>query len=233
MDCIIIDDEPAAIRIVEKYISEIPTYLEIKSTFYNAAQAISYLKENTIDLIFLDINMPGLSGLEFIKSLAKPPLFIFTTAYCEYAIDAFALDAVDYLHKPFSFDRFFRAVQKAENRMPEIYKYRTANSTNDSINAVFIKSDKKQIRVSLDDIQYIESIGDYCKVVTNKDSIITYLTLKNFDDILPSYFIRTHKSFIINSKKIKSLYGNTVELITRDIPIGQSFRKKVYTLLNL
>ena len=211
--CIIIDDEPSSQNVLISFINKID-YLELKHVCNDALEALEYLKNNTIDLLFLDINMPQLSGISFYKSLQNPPKVIFTTAYSEYALEGFDLDALDYLLKPFSFDRFVKAMSKTKDLKANFKE------------SIVIKSDKKLHQVKIEDILYLESIGDYIKVHLNNSNLITYKTLKGmFAELPKSNFEQVHKSFIINKKKLDYIEGNTVIINSNKIPLGQKFKK--------
>ena len=213
ISCIIIDDEPSSQNVLISFINKID-YLELKHVCNDALEALEYLKNNTIDLLFLDINMPQLSGISFYKSLQNPPKVIFTTAYSEYAIEGFDLDALDYLLKPFSFDRFVKAGSKTKDLKANFKE------------SIVIKSDKKLHQVKIEDILYLESIGDYIKVHINNSYLITYKTLKGmFKELPKSNFKQVHKSFIINNKKLDYIEGNTVIINSNKIPLGQKFKK--------
>ena len=206
--CLIVEDEPLAQNVLRKYIGEHPT-LELIAVCNDALEVQTILTGSTIDLIFLDINLPKLSGINFIKTLARPPLIIFTTAYPEFAVEGFELNAVDYLLKPFSFERFLKAVNKAIEKL---------NTTTQQIDGskskfIFLKADKKIYKVDLDSIHFIEAIGDYMKVVTDTGQLIINETMKKLQEELPvRSFIRVHKSFIISRNKIKFIEGNYVQV---------------------
>jgi DNA-binding LytR/AlgR family response regulator len=192
--CIIIEDEPLAQNILKKYIGEHPS-LELVAVCNDALEAQTVLTQENIDLLFLDINLPKLSGINFIKTLTRPPSIIFTTAYPEFAVEGFALNAVDYLLKPFSFERFLKAVNRA---FEKLNASPTQNSIDNQISYIFLKADKKIHRVELETIHYIEAIGDYMKVVTNTGQLIVNETMKKLLEELPARsFMRVHKSFII------------------------------------
>ena len=213
ISCIIIDDEPSSQNVLISFINKID-YLELKQVCNDALEALEYLKNNTIDLIFLDINMPQLSGISFYKSLQNPPKVIFTTAYSEYALEGFDLEALDYLLKPFSFDRFVKAVSKTKDLKANLKE------------SIIIKSDKKLHQIKIEDILYLESIGDYIKVHLNNSNLITYKTLKGmFAELPKSNFKQVHKSFVINKKKLDYIEGNTVIINSNKIPLGQKFKK--------
>lgn len=212
INCLIIDDEPASQDVLKKFISDI-SWMEIKGICNNAIEAIEIVEKERIDVLFLDINMPKLSGLSFYKSLHNPPLVIFTTAYSEYAVDGFNLNAVDYLLKPFSFDRFYQSVEKVRNIV------------NKNSNQLVLKSDKKLFLVQLDDILYVESLGDYIKVHTSNQNLVVYKTMNAISNSLPeNKFFRVHKSFIINLEKISYVEGNQIAIDNNKIPIGQKYK---------
>ncbi len=234
INCIIIDDEPLAHRVIEKYCEEIP-FVKIAGKFFKAIDALEVLKNREIDLIFLDINMPRLSGLEFLKSLSNPPLVIITTAYAEYALQGFELAVLDYLMKPFAFDRFLKAIQKAQDilmsreaQLSETIK--TSDVPEDD--HLFIKSSKKTYRVKFDDILYIEALGDYVKIFTKDRMIVSYQSLKNLEVILsPKTFPRIHKSFIVSLSKIDVIEGNHVKIRDKMLPIGNNFKTEFEKLI--
>lgn len=226
INCIIIDDEPLAVNVIKNYLQEIGS-VNIVETFNSAIEALSFLKENTIDLIFLDINMPLLDGLNFIKSLEKKPLIIVTTAYDEYAIKTYELDVLDYLVKPISFPRFLKAVNRALRKVNS--KSSTSNLKIAKREHIFIKVDKKKMqKIYLDEILVIESLRDYLKITTITDRYIIHSTLSNFTDKLPSSnFIRIHRSFTIAIDKIDVVQGNSVEIDGIRYVIGRSYIEDV------
>jgi len=222
--CAIIEDEPLAQNILKKYIEDHPA-LELTAICNNAEEAQKVLFRQNVDLLFLDINLPKLSGISFLKTLPHPPLVIFTTAYPEYAVEGFELDAIDYLLKPFSFERFLKAANKA---VQQLNKKEIAEQPS----SIFLKADKKVHKINLDDILYIEAAGDYIKVITDNAQHIVNDTLKSLQDQLPPVqFIRVHKSYIISRTKIKFFEGNYVKVGHADIPIGNSYREEISTRL--
>jgi len=226
INCIIIDDEPLAVNVIKNHLQEIGS-VNIVETFNSAIEALSFLKENTIDLIFGDINMPLLDGLNFIKSLEKKPLIIITTAYDEYAIKTYELDVLDYLVKPISFPRFLKAVNRALRKVNS--KSSTSNLKIAKREHIFIKVDKKKMqKIYLDEILVIESLRDYLKITTITDRYIIHSTLSNFTDKLPSSnFIRIHRSFTIAIDKIDVVQGNSVEIDGIRYVIGRSYIEDV------
>ncbi len=231
--CLIIDDEPLAQRVLERYIKEIPT-LELIMKCNNALDAMEILKEKKIDLIFLDINMPKLTGLEFLRILKHPPLVIITTAYAEFAIQGYELDVVDYLMKPFGIERFMKAIQKVQDVLkPQAHPLPAKGSNEPQENQyIFVKSSKKTYRINLNDILYIEALGDYVKIYTTDRMIISYHSMKNLESLLsPKQFPRIHKSFIVSLSKIELIEGNQVKLRDRYIPIGTNFKASFEKLI--
>lgn len=234
MNCLIVDDESPAQRVLEKFISDIPMLI-LAGKCKNVFEASSFLQEQNIDLLFLDINMPKMSGLDFLRTLKNPPLVIITTAYREYALEGFELDVVDYLQKPFSFERFFTSVNKAMERFrsKNIQHPVTQNSSKQARSEfIFIREDKIDYKIDLNDILFLESIGDYVKVHTNSRTYLVYQTLKNFESQLSANeFVRVHKSFLIPFKKINSIEGNIIKIGKDEIPIGTTYRKTFFELL--
>jgi len=227
INCLIIDDEPSSQLVLKKFISDVD-FLELKGVCSNAVDAIQVLKQNqTIDLLFLDINMPKISGLTFYKSLQNPPEVIFTTAYPQYAVDGFEVNAIDYLLKPFSFERFFTAVNKViEKKFP-------SDPKSDSEHFIMIKSSKTLHKINSKDILFIEALGDYVKVHLEDQYILTNATFTSILETLPKQiFIRTHKSFAINFKKMNSLSGNQITIKNHKIPIGQKYKAEFFYFIN-
>ena len=222
ISCIIVDDEPSSQRVLKYFIDE-TTVLDLKAICSNTAEAFKFLQlNNTIDLLFLDINMPKQTGLDFYKSLKSPPEVIFTTAYSQYAVDGFEVNAIDYLLKPIAYERFLMAINKViKNKM---------TTDNDFL---ILKENKVLHKVFYTDIQYIEAFGDYVKVHTIEKTIVTHSTFSKFMSSLPDNFLRIHKSFCINLNKMNRLSGNQITIDTHTIPIGQTYRDSVLKVLNL
>ena len=227
--CIIIEDEPLAQNVLKKYIGEHPS-LALMAVCNDALEAQGVLTQQNIDLVFLDINLPKLSGINFIKTLIHSPLIIFTTAYPEFAVEGFELNAIDYLLKPFSFERFLKAVNKA---FEKLNASTTLNNDSDKITFIFLKADKKIHKVDFDNIHYIEAIGDYMKIVTDTGHLIINETMKKLQEELPARsFIRVHKSFIISRSKINFIEGNYIQVADKSIPIGATYRNDVLANLD-
>lgn len=228
MKCIIVDDEPLAIEVIESYVDRIES-LELVGKFRNAIKAFDYIQSGApVDLIFLDIQMPKLTGIEFLKTLHQPPKVIFTTAYREYALEGFELEVLDYLLKPISFDRFMKAVSKALHQQPAAPKEVGVAMAADGDDFIFFKCDKKMIRVSLKDILYIESVKDYVKIKTAEKEVVTHEKISVLETKLPAqHFIRVHRSFIVNIPKIESYSASEIELNQESIPVGRNYKLDV------
>lgn len=224
---IIVDDEPLAQQVINQYAKDIPN-LEIVRSCNNAMEASAVLKSEDIDLMFLDVNMPRLSGIDFLKNLSKAPLVILTTAYTDYALEAFELNILDYLKKPFAFDRFFKAIQKVEEQLALLSQ---ADRSNEEY--IFIKSNKKTIRVGFNEIFFIEGLGDYIKIHLKDHHLVTNLSMKKMEKLLPEAdFYRIHKSFIIRFDKVIALMGNMVEIGNQKIPIGNNYRQAFQEIID-
>ena len=222
---LIVDDEPLAQNVIQQYAQKLPDLL-IVGTCDDAICANKMLKENAIDILFLDINMPKLSGISFLKNLDNPPHIIFTTAYSEYAIEGFELNAVDYLKKPFSFDRFCKAYFRAEELIILKQTKPTREISNSQPDFLFVKSDKKTIKIKYSEILYIEGLGDYIKIHIPNNKIVTNLSMKKISELLPqNQFYRIHKSFIISINKIDNMEGNMVKINNIKLPVGNSYRQ--------
>lgn len=233
--CIIVDDEPLAIEVIENHLSKFEDF-EIVATCNNAITAFEILRKKQVDLIFLDIQMPKITGVDFLKSLKHPPKVIFTTAYRDYAIDAYELDVIDYLLKPISFERFLKAVNKyyeSSGRDLTIFNSQE-NISNDTEPYTYIKADKKLYKVYLKDIIYIEALKDYVKVICEKKSLITKHQISAFEEKLPTdQFIRIHRSYIISISKIVAFNSTEIDIADRQLPIGRSYKNQVLKILNI
>jgi len=235
--CLIIDDEAPARAVIQKYLSDNPGF-EVLGECKNAFEASEAIHRDDPDLIFLDINMPKLTGLKLLESLRRPPLAIITTAYREYALESFELDVVDYLHKPFSLERFMQALNKVRNRIQPSATSTHATETaatgpaSEAPEYIFLKEEGQVNRVDIRDIQYIESLGDYVTVHTNHHKHMSYMTMKKILDLLPgTRFARIHKSFIVNISKVNTIDGNRVYLGDRSFPVGATYRADFMSLI--
>ena len=226
--CIIADDEPVARKILQEVIQQSPA-LELTAEFKNAVHTEAFLQDNSADILFLDINMPRISGLQFLKRYTVRPLVILTTAYPEYALEGYELDVIDYLLKPISFDRFTKAVKKAADYIALKEKKEADTTTN----YLFVKSEKRIEKVELADILYIESMGNYINIFTSNKKIVAYLTLKGIESRLPTdQFIKVHQSFLIPLARIEFIEGNRIKLKDASIPIGRNYRDAVMKLVD-
>ena len=230
--CLAIDDEPLALQQIVAYINKVP-FLELAAQCQSALEARTFLENDTADAIFCDINMPDLNGMDFVKSLTVPPLIVFTTAYSEYAIEGFRVNAVDYLLKPFGLQDF----QRAANRLKERLETSTAPNTplTSDNNTLFLKTDYRIVKVSIPDIRYIEGMSEYLKVWIEGESkpIITLLSMKKMEERLPEYFMRIHRSYIINLTKIQEVNKNRV-IMDADtfLPIGDMYKETFQAYLD-
>ena len=233
--CLAVDDEPPALEVLKKFIISMHT-LELAGTCSDAIEAINFLQSKPVDLIFLDIKMPELLGTDFIRALKNPPKVIFTTAYRKYAIEGFELDAVDYLLKPISFDRFLKAVSKVmqtslSDTKPED---EMQNNKQGSTGYISFRSDRRMIKVALNDILYIESIKDYIKVITATGTVITKQSISSVEEMLPNeLFIRIHRSYIVSVSKIESYNHELVWIAKQELPISRMYRHEVSRLLQI
>ncbi|WMI68616.1 LytTR family DNA-binding domain-containing protein [Mangrovimonas sp. YM274] len=222
--CVIIDDESLAIEVIESHLKNFD-HVEVLGTFNNPLKAYSLLEQEKIDIVFLDINMPQMSGFTFIENLNHKPLIVITTAYREYAVKSFELNVLDYLVKPIPFTRFLKTMNKVYQ---QVYLNNVSNDSNlQQEPHIFLKVNKKLIKVNLGDILYIESLKDYIKVITTMGDYVVHKSLTAISEELPqSNFIRVHRSYTISINKIVALEGNTIEISNKKIPIGRNYLKQ-------
>jgi len=228
--CLIIDDEPLAIEVIKSHLSQL-SELELVATFNNPIEAIETIKNDAIDLIFLDIEMPLLSGIDFVKTIPNVPKVIFTTAYRNYAIESYELDVVDYLLKPIAFSRFFKAINKFKNSMALPVSVMANSEETIANDHIYVNVNKKFVKIKFADILYIESIKDYIRIHLPTQSIVTKDAIGNFEDKLPSEFLRTHRSFIVNTSKVTAFTKVDVEIGDKEVPIGASYKEAVVRFL--
>lgn len=234
INCIAIDDEPLALDVIENHISKIP-FLNLKARFQNPLEAIEYLYNNKVDLVFLDIQMPELTGFEVLKTLSNKPMVIFTTAYPNYALESYEMDAVDYLVKPIPFDRFLKSVMKVKQRLTPV----TTTVTNQETSPkqieqefIFVKTEYKTVRINYKDIHFVESMKDYVIFHLENETISSLLSIKNVEETLPKEtFLRIHRSFIISLNKIESIERNTVIILNNRLSVGTNYREKFKELV--
>lgn len=226
----IIDDEPIAHRIIEGYCAELP-HLQKTDNAYNAFEASVIVTQQKVDLIFLDLNMPKMTGFEWLKTLAQPPQIIVTTAYKEYALEGYELDVIDYLLKPFSFPRFLKAVNKV-GETKKASSTESPNINNVQHNFFFLKGDKKHHQIHTRDILFVEAFGNYSKVYMTGEMILSHEKISTLETLLlKENFLRIHKSFLVATDKIKFIQGNLIYLQDHKIPIGQTYRSRINHLL--
>lgn len=232
INCIAVDDEPLALKQLENYISQVP-FLDFKGGCRCVAEAMKYIREDIVDAIFLDINMPDINGIDFVKTLVTPPIIVFTTAYADYAVEGFKVNAVDYLLKPFGLDEFRRAAEKVRVQ----YEQREGNSTAvaDEDDSLFFKTDYKIVRVNVSSISCIEGMSEYLKLHMdgNVDPLVILLSMKKLEGRLPSYFMRVHKSYIINLRKIREVARGRVLMEDGTlIPVGDMYKEAFQAYLD-
>ncbi|MGO4290207.1 LytR/AlgR family response regulator transcription factor [Chitinophaga sp. RAB17] len=214
--CIIIEDEPLAVKVLSDYISEVP-FLELQKVFKDAILAAEFLLHNEVDLIFLDIHLPKLKGMDFLKTLANPPAVIVTTAYHQYAVEGFNLNVTDYLLKPFEFARFLTAVNKVNTEQKK--------GSNENRDFIFVNIQKRKVKILFSEILYIESQREYIKIVTTRNEYISKMSTSEIEELLPTFiFKRIHRSFIVSVNKIESYTAEMVELNGISIPIGRGYK---------
>jgi DNA-binding LytR/AlgR family response regulator len=235
INCLLVDDEPLAIEIIASYLEKVSGF-NVVAKCKNAMEAFDVLQKEKIDLMFLDIQMPQLNGIEFVKTLKNPPKIIFTTAYRDYAIEGFELDAMDYLLKPISFGRFIKAINKIQRKpetepiKPEIENTSTTSNTEPFL---YIKMDKRILKVYLDKIIYIESQKDYVRIVTEEQEVVTKQKISYLEDRLPKdNFLRIHRSYIVPTNRITAFSSYNVEIVDLELPIGRSYKQFVMDALN-
>ncbi|MFC5045689.1 LytR/AlgR family response regulator transcription factor [Aquimarina hainanensis] len=236
--CLIIDDEPLAINVIKKHLESFDNF-EVLFTCNNAVEAFNLLAQNTIDLVFMDINMPKINGIEFIRNLKDPPMIIVTTAYREYAVESFELDVVDYLVKPISFKRLMKAVHKVTRIINDKLESEGGKSTLTSEEStkrresyIFVKVNKKMVKIYFDDILYVESLKDYVSIKTIYEDYITHFNLSAITKLLPKHlFIRIHRSYTIALNKVKVVDGNCIQISDKMLPIGRNFVKDAKSII--
>ncbi|MEO0552198.1 MAG: LytTR family DNA-binding domain-containing protein [Bacteroidota bacterium] len=222
LKCIVIDDEPYARDLLSDYIEKLP-FLELCGCYSSGLDALSVVKQEQVDLVFLDIQMPDITGIDFLKALTNPPKVIFTTAHAEYALDGYELNVLDYLLKPFDFNRFVKAVDKAFAAYPA---HSLSTEENNSADYLFVKDGRNIVRLAFSDILFVKGLKDYVKIKTEQGQIISLLTLKGLEEKLPSNrFIRVHNSYIVSIEKIETIIKNKIKIGNHLIPVSHTYRK--------
>lgn len=228
MNCIIVDDEPLAREAIELLVKDID-YLTLAGTFNNASAAARFMEQNAVDLIFLDIQMPGITGIEFAKTISRRTLIVFTTAYSEYALDSYEVDAIDYLIKPVEPERFRKAADKALAYSSLLMQDEKENIEPAADDYFFVKSDRKYFKVNFEDILFVEGLKDYVILQLEEQRIITRMNLKAMNELLPkSLFLRVNKSYIVNTARIEAFDNNDIFIKTHEIAIGSSYRDSFF-----
>lgn len=228
LSCIIVDDEPIARQILHEFVDQVP-YMDLQGKFESAMKAEAFLKNNVTDIIFLDIEMPKVSGLQLLQKLDIESMVILTTAFPRYALEGYELDIIDYLLKPFAFNRFLKAVQKAK----DYYQMKHMASATLQPSYIFIKSEKRIEKIELNDILYAESVGNYVCIYTSNKKILAYLTMKSLESQLPSNeFIKIHQSYLVNASKIDAIEGNGIKIGARSLPMSRNYREMVMKIVH-
>lgn len=232
LKCIAVDDEPLALDIIEDYISKVP-FLELVKRTENAIEALQLVQAGGIDLVFLDIQMPDLTGIQFLKIASGKANYILTTAYSQYALESYDLNVSDYLLKPIAFDRFYKAVEKVRNQMQKEEVDVVITPATPVQDFIFVKTEHKIQKIQLDDILYIEGLKDYISIFTKSERVITLQNMKKMEETLPKgEFIRVHKSYIISLDKVESIERSRIAIAGKIIPIGDTYRDEFFKLID-
>lgn len=233
--CLAIDDEILALDLIEDNVRKIP-FLDLVKKCQNPVEAMDILRQEKIDLLFLDIQMPDISGIQLLKSLPRKPVVIFTTAYSNYAIEGYDLDVLDYLLKPYTFDRFLKAVNKAREYID--FKEKSLSMENQKTppalsNYLFVRSEYKLVSIDLSELEYIEGLGDYVKIYSGGSPVLTQMSMKSMEEKLPSSdFVRIHRSYIVSVKKIDFIRKNILSIKGKSIPISEHYRERLFKIIN-
>jgi DNA-binding LytR/AlgR family response regulator len=228
LSCIIVDDEPVARKILHEFVGQVP-FMDLQGKFENAMKAEAFLKNNIVDIVFLDIEMPKVSGMQLLQKMHIESIVILTTAFPQYALEGYELDVIDYLLKPFAFSRFLKAVQKAK----DYYALKHLATATLEPSYIFIKSDKRIEKIELNDILYAESVGNYVSIYTAGKKILAYLTMKSLESQLPlNEFIKIHQSYLVNASKIDAIEGNEIKIGSRSLPISRHYREIVMKIIH-
>ena len=230
--CLVIDDEPLALQQLASYVEKIP-YFTLVAQCHGAVEAREIIDKERIDAIFVDINMPDINGMDFVKQLSAPPIVVFTTAYSEYAVDGYKVDAVDYLLKPFGLDDFKRAAAKVKKRY-ELENSAALSQANNDDDSIFLKTDHRVIRASIADIRYVEGMSEYLKIyIEGQRPVLMLLSMKRMEERLPAYFMRIHRSYIVNMKRVKEVSRSRVVIDADTIlPVGDIYKEALMNYLS-
>jgi two-component system, LytTR family, response regulator len=221
--CVVIDDEPLARQLLSDFIKKVPE-LQLEGTFSSALKSLELLRKKQVDVLFLDIQMPDITGIEFLKTLENRPLVVFTTAFAEHALEGYELDVADYLLKPFDFNRFLKSVNKITQRLTSA----TKSENNKKADSIFVKDGTKLVKIELNSIRYIKGSREYVTIVTNDKKIMSLQTMKNLEEELPADFVRIHNSYIVPLPAIDTVFKNKIEIGRESFPIGITYKKKFF-----
>ena len=224
--CVVIDDEPLARQLLSDFVKKVPE-LQLEGSFSSALKALEKLRKQQVDVLFLDIQMPDITGIEFLKTLEHKPLVVFTTAYAEHALQGYELDVADYLLKPFDFNRFLKSVNKISQRL----KSESKSGPSEKSDSIFIKDGTKLVKVELSTIRYIKGSREYVTIVTGDKKIMSLQTMKSLEEMLPQEFIRIHNSFIISLPAVETIFKNKLQVGGEVFPVGITYKKKVFEAL--
>jgi len=234
--CLTVDDEILALDLIEDNIRKIP-FLELVKKCQRPLDAVEILQQQHIDILFLDIQMPDISGIQLLKSLPKKPIVIFTTAYSNYAIEGYDLDVIDYLLKPYTFERFLKSVNKAREYLDTKEKFLKSENQREALassNFLFVRADYKLVKIILKEIEYIEGLGDYIKIYSGSKPVLTQMSMKSMEEKLPSTdFLRVHRSYIISLDKIDFIQKNILSINGKEIPISEHYREQLFKIINI
>ena len=225
--CVVIDDEPLARQLLTDFIVKVPE-LQLEGSYSSALKALEKLRKNQIDVLFLDIQMPDITGIEFLKTLEHKPLVVFTTAYAEHALQGYELDVADYLLKPFDFNRFLKSINKITQRLKN---ESPTKSSPEKSEFIFVKDGTKQVKIPLNSIRYIKGSREYVTIVTGEKKVMSLQTMKSMEEMLPNNFIRIHNSFIISLAAVDTIFKNKLQVGSETFPIGITYKKKVVEAL--
>lgn len=227
LSCIIVDDEPVARKILQEFVEQVP-FMDLQGKFENALKAGAFLQSNAVDIVLLDIEMPKISGLQFLQKMDLESMVILTTAFPQYALEGYELNIIDYLLKPFAFSRFLKAVHKAK----DFHEIKTRKSGAPVSSYIFVKSEKRIEKVELSDILFAESVGNYVSIFTERKKIMAYLTMKSLESQLPAAeFIKIHQSYLVNTTKIQAIEGNEIRIGSHALPMSRNYRETVMKIV--
>ena len=232
INCLVVDDEPLATNLLKRHIEQFPQ-LRLIATCGNAIEAFDLLRNESVDLLFLDIQMPSIDGIKFARSLQHPPSIIFTTAYRDYAVESYELDVIDYLLKPITIERFFRSINKYFIRIENsgLSQAPAEDVEDNDEQFMYVNTNRKHVKIRLNEVLYVESLKDYVSINFSEKQVLTKDKISEFEQKLPSYFLRVHRSYLVNAQKITAYTMHDIEIGEKEIPIGVSYKKEVVSFL--